>query len=125
MVNWLSDSVLGFNVYDVSVVRAIAPLAEREFGTMLRELLSMNESRRVMLFAHGFNNSFSFAARRFAEFVNHIDFDGIPIMFSWPSKNKLRAYASDFSQVLNSCNSFSATLDTIGRYGQKHSKWTC
>ena len=120
MVNWLSDRVFGFNVYDVSMVREIVPLTEIDFGTILRELLELSEPRRVMVFAHGFNNSFSFAARRFAEFVNHIDFDGIPIMFSWPSKNQLSraAYTADFGQVMKSCNSFSAALDTIERYGQ-------
>ena len=99
---------------DATAIRDIDTLSEEAFGRVISEFLRNCNSKRVMLFIHGFNNSFSFAVRRFAEFANRIEFDGIPIMYSWPSNNKKSGYLADLGQIEISCPRFTAALRKIG-----------
>jgi len=39
----------------------------------------------ILLFVHGYNNTFEFALLRCAQFVHDIHFAGTPLLFSWPS----------------------------------------
>ena len=110
---WLWKRITGSTPHDTTIVRSLEPLSESDFGTILKEFSEIRDSQRIMVFVHGFNNSFSFAARRFAEFTNHISFDGIPIMFSWPSYNRLLLYGGDLNQVERSCPRFSSALDKV------------
>jgi esterase/lipase superfamily enzyme len=48
-----------------------------------------------LIFTHGFNVTFANAARRTAQMTYDLDFAGVPILFSWPSDGKARAYLSD------------------------------
>lgn len=103
---------------DDTVIRDIDPIAKRsDFGKALSLLLELRDSKRILVFVHGFNTSFSFAARRFAKFTSQIKYDGVPIMFSWPSYNKARLYAEDLDQVKQSCPRFTAALSSILQFG--------
>ena len=96
-----------------TIIRNINPLTQAEFGELLQDQIDIRDPRRVMVFVHGFNNSFSFAARRLAEFSSRINFDGVVVMFSWPSSNKARFYMEDDEQVEQSCPRFSYALNRI------------
>ncbi|MCA9111007.1 MAG: alpha/beta fold hydrolase [Planctomycetaceae bacterium] len=51
----------------------------------------------ALVFVHGFNNSFEDAARRTAQIAHDLKFQGVPVMYSWPSQEKssLEAYRED------------------------------
>ena len=99
-----------------TVIRKILPLKQDEFGELLKEQIDKQSTRRVMVFVHGFNNSFSFAARRLAEFSSRINFDGVVVMFSWPSSNKLRLYMKDYDETEQSCPRFTYALNAIHQF---------
>jgi esterase/lipase superfamily enzyme len=56
-------------------------------------------SQDILVFIHGFNVRFSEAARRTAQIAYDLDFNGAPVVFSWPSNGKLYAYISDREDV--------------------------
>jgi esterase/lipase superfamily enzyme len=53
------------------------------------------EKRSAMVFIHGFNVPFDEAAYSTAQLAYDLDFEGVPMMYSWPSQGKLLAYEGD------------------------------
>ena len=53
------------------------------------------EKRSAFVFIHGFKTSFDDAAYRTAQIAYDLNFPGVPIMYSWPSRDNLLAYATD------------------------------
>jgi esterase/lipase superfamily enzyme len=53
------------------------------------------EKRSAMVFIHGFNVPFDEAAYSTAQLAYDLDFEGVPLMYSWPSQGKLLAYEGD------------------------------
>lgn len=77
-------------------VKALAP---DPFYTQLSERLAQSKDKEVVVFIHGFNNSFEEAARKMAQLTWDLQFDGAPILYSWPSRNRLLAYTQDEDTV--------------------------
>lgn len=50
---------------------------------------------QALVFIHGFNVAFDEALRRTGQLAYDLNFDGAPILYSWPSDGKFRAYMSD------------------------------
>ncbi len=51
--------------------------------------------RRVLVFVHGFNTRYDEAVFRFAQLVHDSGTDFAPVLFSWPSRGSVWAYAYD------------------------------
>jgi esterase/lipase superfamily enzyme len=51
--------------------------------------------RRVLVFVHGFNNTFEDAVYRFAQIVHDSGADTAPILFTWPSRASVLDYVYD------------------------------
>jgi esterase/lipase superfamily enzyme len=77
----------------------LAVLPKGEFYRRLRERVRESGDKGAFVFVHGFNVSFEDAARRTAQIANDLDFDGAPIMFSWPSCAKVKGYAVDEATI--------------------------
>lgn len=56
------------------------------FGEV-RSALKSAERPDALIFVHGFNNSFSDAARRTAQLSFDLGFQGVPVLFSWASQD--------------------------------------
>jgi esterase/lipase superfamily enzyme len=91
---------------DQAVLRAryvlldkVVPLAKEEFLSALRQQINDSRLKDVFIFVHGFNNTFEDAARRTAQMAYDLDFDGTPMMYSWPSQGSTTAYAIDEAAV--------------------------
>jgi pimeloyl-ACP methyl ester carboxylesterase len=67
----------------------------------------------VFIFVHGFNNTFEDAARRAAQLVYDLDFDGTPMLYSWPSLGSPTAYTADEASVGISGRKLAEFLDTV------------
>ena len=68
-----------------------------DFYGMLRNEYSQRppEKRSAFVFIHGFNVTFDDAAYRTAQLAYDLDFDGVPMMYSWPSQGRLLGYGGD------------------------------
>lgn len=53
------------------------------------------EKRSALVFIHGFNVPFDQAAYNTAQIAYDLDFDGVPMMYSWPSQGSVLAYDGD------------------------------
>ncbi len=107
-------------VFDVAESRSryvlldkVAPLAKDEFNRSLRQQIKSSPSKDVFIFVHGFNNTFEDAARRAAQMAYDLDFDGTPILYSWPSQGSATAYAVDEAAVGISGRKLAEFLENI------------
>jgi esterase/lipase superfamily enzyme len=91
----------------------VTPLPKDEFVKALRQQIQNAPSKDLFIFVHGFNNTFEDAARRAAQMSYDLDFDGTPILYSWPSQGSATAYAVDEAAVGISGRKMADFLDTI------------
>ena len=91
-------------------------LDKKSFAADLSVATKRNESGKVLLFVHGFNNRFDQAVYRFAQITHDSRAPAIPVLFSWPSRGVmgLRAYQDDLESANNSRDAIEQLLDTIG-----------
>ncbi len=73
------------------------------------------ENRGALVFIHGYNTSFDEALFRFAQFINDSNYNGIAILFTWPSSGRTKDYLYDFNSALGSRDELLATLKTVGQ----------
>lgn len=71
----------------------------------------------VLLFVHGYNNSFGEAALRAAQLTYDLAFPGPTVLFSWPSDGELLSYASDEQKALTAWRQMAQVLDRLTRLG--------
>lgn len=68
------------------VMGPLVDASERLFFSEVREGVKKSVKHECLIFVHGFNVPFDDAIRRTAQIKYDIGFDGVPIMFSWPSQ---------------------------------------
>ncbi|WP_027665066.1 alpha/beta hydrolase [Rhizobium leguminosarum] len=54
-----------------------------------------NKKHQVVIFVHGFNNTYADAVFRFAQIVHDSGTDAAPILFTWPSRGRVFDYLYD------------------------------
>ncbi len=54
-----------------------------------------NKKHQVIIFVHGFNNTYADAVFRFAQIVHDSGTDAAPILFTWPSRGRVFDYLYD------------------------------
>lgn len=81
------------------VLRNVNALASDAFYRQLSDRVGKSKDKEIVVFIHGFNNSFEDAARKMAQLTWDMQFDGAPILYSWPSRNKLLGYTEDEDTV--------------------------
>ncbi|WP_263217930.1 alpha/beta hydrolase [Pseudomonas atacamensis] len=72
-------------------------LSRQAFMQDIGWLADVSKSGNAFVFIHGFNVSFEDAAKRTAQMAYDLNFDGVPIFYSWPSRNSasLTGYEAD------------------------------
>jgi esterase/lipase superfamily enzyme len=99
----------------------VVQLPKDEFVRQLRAQVSAAPSKDVFIFVHGFNNTFEDAARRVAQLAYDLDFDGTPMLYSWPSQGSTTAYSVDEASVQVSGRRMADFLDTVvAQSGAQH-----
>ena len=81
------------------VLQSVQPLERDPFYIQLAAMVASSPSKEAIIFIHGYENSFESAARQTAQLVRDAHFPGAPILYSWPSKNKVLAYTEDEDTV--------------------------
>jgi len=95
------------------LLNQVTPLPRDGFLNELRKQIKGAPSRDVFIFVHGFNSSFEDAARRCAQLAYDLDFDGTPMMFSWPSAASATAYTVDANTIQESGRKLALFLDDV------------
>jgi esterase/lipase superfamily enzyme len=70
-------------------------LDRNAFTNELISSIEASSDPSILLFVHGYNVTFDEAARRTAQLSSDLGFQGIPMLFSWPSVGKLLSYTVD------------------------------
>lgn len=72
-------------------LKDVRALTKEEFLQLVRERLNGSSSYKdhALVFVHGFNTSFEYALYRTAQIAYDIKFDGVPLLYSWPSMGGL------------------------------------
>ncbi len=94
----------------------VVPLAQASFVRALQQQIKEARSKDLFIFVHGFNNTFDDAARRAAQLAYDLDFDGTPVLYSWPSQGSATAYAVDEAAVQISGLKMSEFLESVLAY---------
>lgn len=71
--------------------------------------------RRVLLFVHGYNTRFEEAVYRFAQIVHDAGAPVLPVLFTWPSRGTLLAYAYDRESANYSRNAMESLLQLLSK----------
>src|SRR5690606_26247285 len=74
------------------VLRAVTPGEREAVFAEMRSQLAETGSESAFVFVHGFNVPFNEAAQRTAQMAYDMDFDGLPILYSWPSRASVLSY---------------------------------
>ncbi len=91
-------------------------LDKQAFAAALSGTAKKTGKTKVLVFVHGFNNRFDDAVYRFAQVVHNSKAEGIPVLFTWPSRGELRlnAYGYDRESATYSRDALEQLLDTLG-----------
>jgi esterase/lipase superfamily enzyme len=78
-----------------------------------RPVAGSGDLRDVLLYVHGYNETFASATLDAARLSDGLSFHGDTLLFSWPSSNKLLDYISDREKALWSRDALETTLDSL------------
>jgi esterase/lipase superfamily enzyme len=90
-------------------------LDKRAFSAAVTNAAKQGGRSKVLVFVHGFNNRFDDAVYRFAQIVHDSKAEGIPVLFTWPSRGELRlnAYTYDRESAIYSRDALEQLLETL------------
>ncbi len=91
--------------------------SETDFLSTLNATLARQpaDRRNVLIFVHGFNTAFDGALFRIAQFAHDIDYPGIVVLFTWPSRGDATEYLYDLSSALTARDDLVRTFDLLSR----------
>ncbi len=71
--------------------------------------------RSALVYIHGYNTNLTEAIARFAQLVEDTGFDGIPILFSWPSARRTVEYVTDLNSAAYSRDDLADTFKLLSK----------
>lgn len=69
------------------MIHEILEQSKNTFFKQMRQTLSLSDEDDILIFIHGYANSFADSMRRTAQMAHDLEFQGIPIAYSWPASN--------------------------------------
>ncbi|MEH6519508.1 MAG: alpha/beta fold hydrolase [Halioglobus sp.] len=99
----LKRGTVSYGVASVSVVKSnrkttleeVNPTSPEEFLQQLQAAVESAKSAKILVFVHGYNRSFHQVSKQIAEFCLTTGFDGVPVIWSWPSSRNPAGYLED------------------------------
>lgn len=95
------------------VLAKVTPKADAAVFAEMQEQMKASQSKDAFVFVHGFNVPFHEAAMRTAQMAYDMNFDGLPILYSWPSRGSVLSYIADTAVVNLSGRRLSHFLDDV------------
>ena len=93
------------------ILKNVTPESKNQFLDAVRQHVADSPSKDAFVFVHGFNVTFEDAARRTAQIAFDLRFRGAPVMYSWPSRGEIGAYAADEATVDSSARHLRGFLE--------------
>lgn len=81
------------------VVQRTQPTSEAQFRRGIQQWAGASRRKEVFLFVHGFRVTFDEAAKRAAQVSYDLGFDGVTVLFSWPSAGEAAGYGADYDSA--------------------------
>ncbi len=82
------------------VLKSITPSDDAAaFFADLNATITSRGRDELFVFIHGYNVSFAQAAKRAAQLAYDMNFSGVPVLYSWPSRGTTVGYVSDTAVV--------------------------
>ena len=111
---------------EVQWPKKLPPNPATDFATVSAQEVSRDQARtwfkahskggrHVLLFVHGFNNTYEDAVYRFAQIKHDSGADAVPILFTWPSRGSVLAYAYDRESTNYSRDALEETLQALAK----------
>ena len=94
---WHLDN--SYPLYGETELRQIKELSPDAFTDYLSTRLAQTEDKSALIFIHGFAKKFERAARTTAKLTYELSYQGIPILYSWPSNGSPAAYTGDMASM--------------------------
>ncbi|MBL7262192.1 alpha/beta hydrolase [Paractinoplanes lichenicola] len=95
-------------------------LTQDAFTQRGSEAVRVSAAPEALLFVHGYNVTFADAARRAAQIAYDLQFDGLPMLYSWPSEGTTLRYPTDEENSLWTRPHFADFLRlALGRLGTR------
>ena len=79
----------------------------------VKQKLAGCSKRDLLLFIHGYNVDFETAALRAAQFAHDMEFQGLALLYSWPSEGAVLKYMVDEDNAQWSVDDFEVVLNTL------------
>lgn len=98
-------------------LRSIESIKEDQFYRLLQERINASDASHILVFVHGFNVSFEDATRRLGQLANDLSFDGVPLLYSWPSNGSPSRYTVDEQNVAWAMRDFAGLLRSLRQTG--------
>ncbi|MFJ8463524.1 alpha/beta hydrolase [Streptomyces swartbergensis] len=98
---------------EVATLGSLVTSTPQDFAQLAGKRLAECEPRHGLLFVHGYNVTFSAASIRAAQIAYDLNFTGVPLMYSWPSKGSVGGYAADENSVSRSMPHFQRFLRLV------------
>jgi esterase/lipase superfamily enzyme len=78
----------------------VDPQARNTFTQRASDMIADAVTPEALLFVHGYNVTFTDAARRTAQIAYDLQFNGLPMLYSWPSEGTTLRYPTDADNSL-------------------------
>jgi esterase/lipase superfamily enzyme len=83
------------------VVTSVLPVDSARFVQRIAADLAATRSRDVLVFVHGFNVTFEDAVLRTGQVAADMGFDGVVVLYDWPSAGSVSGYVRDLQEARN------------------------
>jgi esterase/lipase superfamily enzyme len=97
------------------VLKSVTPGDSEAVFAEMRGQLAESGDESAFVFVHGFNVPFNEAAQRTAQMAYDMNFQGVPILYSWPSRGSLLSYIADTAVVNLSGRRLTLFLEDVVR----------
>lgn len=95
------------------VLLSVAELDAAGWKSEVTQGLARCPARDILLFIHGYNVDFELAARRAAQFAFDLEFQGVCVLYSWPSEGATLKYTIDEDNAHWTVDHFEDVLTTV------------
>ena len=96
-------------------LRNITKLDKNDFFRHFTDRINNSKDKSALVYIHGYYRTFEIAARTAATLTYEIKYQGIPVLYSWPSRHELSAYHGDTTSIDWSTAHLRAFLEDIAR----------
>lgn len=80
-------------------IQDVNEYSKNDFFYLMNAKLNNKKEKSAFIFIHGYNVTFADAAKRTGQLAYDLGFQGVPILYSWPSMGETSKYTYDESNI--------------------------